>query len=165
MKKTIVIPTDFSVGSLNLIKLLLNTEEKHVKLDIIMLHGVKSSDSITELLFFSKNAVVSSLTNPSFEEACGIIRNKYASQLHCIRKDIFSGTTQAAFNQYAAANGVDAIYIPASYRFTPLTKRSFDVLPYIQRSHVPCTTMRWEDPKLPEKGNLAEIFYNGATVG
>jgi len=163
MKKTVLIPTDYTIESLNVLKALLEREAGSHTYDIILLQGIHLSDSISELLFFSRNKVTESLTNQEFESACDVIRNKYASQIHSIRKDIYTGFTQAAFNNYAEANNISEAYIPSSYTLLQ-NKKSFDLLPYIRKSKLEITEVSWNaDVKMPEKGKLAELFFNNIT--
>lgn len=161
MKKTILFPTDFTIESLNLVKSVLSRLNESCKYDIILLHGLHASDSITDLLFFSKSRVIGSLTSPEFEDACGIIKNKFSSHINSMRKDIFNGVTQASFDNYAEANKIEAAFVPAKYS-PVLGKKSFDIIPFIKRSSVQINEVEWNvSATMPEKGKLAEVFFNG----
>jgi len=162
MKKTILIPTDFTIESLNVVKSFLSKSNKESTYDIILLHSVHLNDSITDLLFFSRIDTINSLTNRQFNDACDIIKNKYASQINSIRKDIFTGINQASFNNYIEANRVDEAFIPANYKLNLSSKKSFDILPFIKQSDLHVDEIDWKvDSKMPEKGKLAEIFFTG----
>lgn len=162
MRKTIVIPTDFSVESLNVLKTLLNESEHLYNYDIIMLHGMHLSDSITDLMFMSRTKVCRELSNPAFEEACTVIRNKYGSLIHSLRKDIFTGLTQAAFDSYLEANKVNDIYVPTGKKMKFSNKRSFDIMPFVYQSTAMIHEVEYQtENALPEKGQVAEVFYNG----
>ena len=161
MKKTILIPTDFTIESLNLLKHLLSRKEGNCKYDIILSHGIYLTDSIPGLLFFSKDKLIASLTNPLFEEACAILRNKYASQISSIRKDVFTGFNQAAFNNYIAANKIDEAYIPVNYVLSRVNKKSVDLLPFIRKSALVVNKTTWESgTDLTEQGELSALFFN-----
>lgn len=161
MKKTILVPTDFSIESLHVVKSLLSKAHEDEVFDIILLNGVHLSDSITELLFFSRTSLIQSMSNRHFDEACMVIKNKFSSQINSMRKDIFTGTTQAAFNNYVEANKIDMAYISTNYELQMTSKKSFDVLPYIKKSALLIDQVDWKlDTKIPEKGKLAAIFAN-----
>lgn len=165
MSKTILFPTDFTVESLQLLKAFFSTADKDLSYNIILLHGLNSGDSITELLFFSKNKQIESLSDKSFNDACDIIINKYASHINSFRKDIFTGFTQNAFNNYIEANNIDEAYIPANYKLNITNKKSFDILPYIRKSNLQIEEVAWKKKEImPEKGKLAEVFYNSSSA-
>jgi len=161
MRKTILFPTDFSIQSLNIVKSVLQDRNDGVKYDIILLHGFHPGDSITDLLFASKAKWVGSLTNQGFEDACEIIRNKFESRIRSIRKDVFTGYNQAAFDAYVEGNRITEAYLPANYSLQLSDRRSFDIVPFIQRSPLMLKEVAWnEAPLMPERGQLAEVFHN-----
>lgn len=161
MRKTIAIPTDFSVESLNVLKTLLSQNGDTYRYDVILLHGTQLTDSITELIFMSKAKLAEKLSNAAFEEACTVIRNKFSSQINSIRKDFFTGFTQAAFDNYLEGNKVTDIYVSKNRNATLTDKKSFDILPYAYQSPVTVHEVDFKvESMLPEKGKVAEVFYN-----
>lgn len=161
MTKKIIIPTDFSIDSLNIIKSVIGRSDPSISYDIILLHGVHLSDSISELLFFSKENCIASLSNEEFNEACLVIKNKYDSQIRSIRKDIFTGSNQAAFENYLDANKVEIAFIPSHPVYQFNDKRSFDLIPYMVKSSLPVEEVTFASERsIPEKGSLVEVFFN-----
>ncbi|CAN5471338.1 hypothetical protein BH23BAC1_BH23BAC1_20560 [soil metagenome] len=161
MTKTILIPTDFTIESLNIVKSALSKNDGEHLYNIIFLHGRYLSTSITERLFFSKKELLESLSNPEFEDAFNIIRNKYYSQINSILQDIFSGFNQAAFNNYLEGNGIDEAYIPADHKLNIQSKKSFDIIPLLLNSDLIVHEIkRSKKVAIPEKGRLAEVFFN-----
>lgn len=158
MIKTVLIPTDFSIESLNLFKYAAQ-EAKDENINVIFLHGVSLNFSITDLLFYSKKALVESLSNNDFRDACEIITNKFASRIHATRIEIFTGTRQRAFEQFIEANRVSEILIPKEYTFKFSDQRSFDPTPFIKKSSLPIKEVAWTRlTSVPEKNLLAELF-------
>ena len=140
---------------------MLNEYDGNEKLNIILIHGVVSSDSITDLLFRSKSKLLAELSNPAFEDACGIIKNKFASQIHSIRKEVFSGTNQNAFNNHMEAWDVEDAYVPNNYEPISGSKKSWNLIPFIRKSPVNVVEIRVaSESPVPEKGSAAEIFSN-----
>jgi len=161
MRRTILIPTDYTVESLNLVKAALSKRSNGKKYDIILIHGIFLSSSITELLFLSKDKIIESLSNPEFDEACEVLRNKFDSQINSLRKDFFSGSWQSAFNNYVEGNRIDEAFIPSNHSLKRTSKKSFDIIPYIKKSDIPVNEVDWNSSHaIPEKGRLAEIFSN-----
>jgi hypothetical protein len=160
MKTTILIPTDFTIESLNLFKKAAQLVESE-SVNIVFLHCIYLSDSITELLFFSKKELIKSLVNPDFQDGCKIICNKYASRINSTRIEIFCGASQNAFNHFLEGNLIDEIIVPENYSLRLVHKRSFDPMPFIQHASVPVKTVTWPNTAgAPEKNHLAELFLS-----
>ncbi len=158
MKKTILLPTDFSIESLRLLKEAI-THVEIGSINIVFLHCIHLSDSIVDLLFFSKKELIESLLNKDFNDACKIIRNKYTHKINSARVEIFTGTTQQAFNNFLEGNQVDEIIIPKNHVFKLVNKKSFSPDSYIRNAGLPITEMEWKtSDSIPEKNSLAEIF-------
>lgn len=162
MKKTILFPTDFTIESLTVLRTVLSESKPDETFDIILLHGVHLTDSITDLLFFSKQKVINQIVSKEFNEACAVIKNKYASKINSMRKDIFTGFTQSAFNSYVEANQIESVYLPSNFEWSLNKKKSFDLVPFINKSKLPIYQIGWQNNQsMPEKGKVAELFFNG----
>lgn len=165
MRKTILIPTDFTVNSLNVVKSILANKETSNTYDVILLHGVSLNDSIRDLLFFSKAEQIDSLTNVEFEEACEVIKNKFDSQINSLRIDLFTGHNKSAFSNYLEGNKVSHIFT-SEQKLTLASKKSFDLAPFIEKCGVSVTKINSGlTPSIPEKGNVAEVFMNQVSLG
>jgi hypothetical protein len=159
--KTILIPTDFSIESLNLFKVAAQSANER-KTDIILFHCIDLGDSIIDLLFFSREDLINSLVKKEFKEACTIVKNRYHSAINEVKLEFFNGTTHAAFNHFLDANKITEIMIPKEYKLRDCDKRSFDPIPYILKSSLPITEVSWVPSKdRPEKDQLAELFDTG----
>jgi hypothetical protein len=162
MKKTILIPTDFTIESLNAVKTFLSKADANFTYNVILLHGINYTDSITDALFFSKSKFIASISDNEFNEVCAILKNKFSDRINAIRKDIFSGFTQSSFSNYLEANKVEQAYILSNYEMQLPHKLSFDIVPFIKRSSIKVEEIKWSsEVSIPEKGKLAEIFFNG----
>lgn len=156
MKRVILIPTDFSIESLNLFKYA--AQHAQEPLNIVLVHGLHLSDSIFDLLFKTRSESIEKLSNPDFEDACRILHNKYVSRINSFRIEIFSGVTQCAFQNFLEGNRITEILIPKSYQLR-LTGKSFDLLPYLKSSTLPKQAVEWKPAEnAPEHNQLAEIF-------
>ncbi len=158
MKRTILIPTDFSIESL---KLLINAAQSVPigSVNIVFLHCAYLPDSIVDLLFFSKEDFIESLTTKDFNDACKVIKNKYAAKINSTRIEIFSGNNQAAFQNFLEGNKIDEIFISKNYKAKKANKKSFDAMPFILKTNLPITEVSWQPiGNVPEKNKLAELF-------
>lgn len=161
MIKTVLVPTDFCVASLNVLKSLLRNSPDDCRYNIILTHGYRLPDGISQLLFFSKSKAIESICDKQFDEACTILKNKFSSQIISIRKDIFTGYNQAAFRNYVEANEITEAYISSDYVLNLSGKHSFDILPFIKKSSlVTKEIVCGSDSHVPEQGSLAELFFS-----
>ncbi|ASE63212.1 hypothetical protein H3Z85_06980 [Chryseobacterium indologenes] len=161
MTKTILIATDYSLESLNILKKVL--KEKEAKEDqnqynILLTSGYDSGDSIRDLLFNTKTSVFNKIRPAEFCDAYGIIKNKYPHLVNKIICDIFTGSFQRTFNQYVKAENIEEAYYSSSIKSKG--KGKFDLVPYIKKcKDLPSTEVKVEiKERVPERGRLAEIF-------
>jgi hypothetical protein len=156
MPKTILVPTDYSIRSLHILKHALNKETSD-SVHIVFFSGVILQDSITSLLFFSKREVAESLMTNEFKEACQIIRNKYTARIMSMRFELFTGFTQAAFNNFLEGNGINEVYI--SENKLHYGNRCFDATSYLQKSALPKIIVSWpETSESSQPNHLNELF-------
>lgn len=112
MKETILIPTDFTIASLNLLKQALSDKADN-KRNYIIVFEHNLSDSITDLLFLSKASLIDSCSNETFNEGLEILKNRYSDSIDTLRIEPFYGFTKSAFRNFIAANQVAETYLPA----------------------------------------------------
>jgi hypothetical protein len=156
--QTILIPTDFTIESLGLLKMALR-EYPEKQLNIVFVHGIWLTDSITELLFFSPSKTLAGLENPDFREACAVMQNKFDSRLRTMETVLFTGKTQSAFNRLLESKNIDTIVVPKNRMLKSASSASMDLLPFIQKSKLDRINVEWAArPLVPEKDKLAELF-------
>lgn len=158
MKKSILIPTDFSIESLNFVVEAAESAHSDSRINIVFLHCERLQDAIVDLLFYSKRELVDSLKTPAFANACQLILNKYPSVIHSMRFEIFTGHNQRAFENFLVGNRIDEILVPKNHALQ-FGKSSFDPLPFIQRVQLPVTEVAWElSGDVTEKNQVVELF-------
>uniref|UniRef100_UPI0035945567 hypothetical protein n=1 Tax=Persicitalea sp. TaxID=3100273 RepID=UPI0035945567 len=129
------------------------------KVNITLVYFAEMPDSITELLFFSKEGYLSSFQEERFREACQVLLNRYASKINSFRIELFSGFWQRAFTSFLEVNDVDELFIPENYSMKLNKPRSFDPLPFFRKCKLPLTAVSWDsNANVPEKDLVAELF-------
>jgi hypothetical protein len=157
MKKTILIPTDFTMESLNLFKFVMQTTT--VDVHVIFLHCVAPSDSIVDMLFSNPSDLAESLMTRDFKEAISIIKNRYGSHLSTEVVEVFNGRTGAAFANFLEANEIGEIIVPKEYQFVKTHSRSIDPMYFIKDVTCSIVEVSWRESKsVTEKNQLAELF-------
>ncbi|WP_345991243.1 hypothetical protein AAEU33_05310 [Chryseobacterium sp. Chry.R1] len=161
MTKTILIATDYSLESLNILKKVLKEKDgKHdeTKYNIIFVSGYDMGDSIRDLLFTTKTTIFGKIRSHEFCDAFSIIKNKYPHLINKMTCDIFTGSFQRTFNNYIITEKIDEAYYSPSIKSKG--KGKFDIIPYIKK----CKDLESHEitleisESLPERGRLAEIF-------
>ncbi len=157
MPKTILIPTDFTIESLNLYKHVIQTAE--VDSHVIFVHCLSPSESMIDLLFVGNDTLLSRMMGRDFKEACAILRNKSGFNRMTDSIELFKGKTIAAFRNFLDGLNVEEIVAPSSYRFQRPSRRSIDPMPFIRESLRPVVEVEWpHSGSIPEKNQLAELF-------
>lgn len=164
MTRKILVPTDFSIESLIVLRTYfqenLTTADNY---EITLLHGYSTpSDSIRELLFFSKSKVLNDLKLDKYLEAMEILKSKFDTQIKNITIDLFSGYTLSAFENYLTGNQIEEIVTCDRFKFKPICKRSFDLNKIILKSKLktPVKNLNWsnENSTKWETEDLSVLF-------
>ncbi len=157
--KKVIVPTDFSVESLNVVKYLLNQDE-NCRYDIVLVHGYRLSDSILSLLYMQKNKIYENIIYQNFPEALEVLQSKFQSQISSIRKEIFTGWNKNAFKNFLNGIKAEEVYIPKDYTFQFRNKNSFDIIRMIDKTDLPVTRVAWEMKYSIHPANqLSNIFF------
>jgi hypothetical protein len=159
--KTILLPTDLQIESLNLFSHAIH-KNSTTELNIILLTGIRSSDSIVELLFPSRTEYAG-LISKDFKNAYEIIKNRNASIVKSIRVEFFSGISRNAARNFIDANGVDEIFLPRDYKLNLSARGSFDIIPLLKGHPIATHEVSWTiHNHQPEKNLPAELFLFGS---
>lgn len=162
MIKNILIATDYSLESLNILKRVLkekNAEENETQYRILLVSGYDMGDSIRDLLFTTKSTVFNKIRSKEFCDAYSIIVNKYPHLVNKIICDVFTGSLQRAFNNYVKAEEITEAYYSTSLK-EKNTKGKFDLASYIRKNKdlVSHEVVLGTPDFMPEKGRIAEVF-------
>lgn len=162
MIKTILIATDFSLESLDILKKVLknkNDQNDENQYNILFVTGYDMGDSIRNLLFNSKSSIFSKIRPQEFCDAYSIINNKYPNLINKITCDIFTGSFQRTFNNYVEATEIHESYYSSS-KSNNLSKGQFDITPYVKKcKHLEAVEIMTQAPQfVHETGRLAEVF-------
>lgn len=157
MAKTILIPIDFNVESLNTLKIALN-DLQGTRADVVLMYAEYTSDSITELLFYVPENRVKALLKPDFEEGLAVLKNRFEKVIETIRIEFFHGYGVNAFVNFMKGNKIDTIYIPKNYHLK-LLSRGFNPIPIIKKSKLPYTEVEWaSSTRTSKEDQLNHLF-------
>lgn len=134
MLKTILIPTDFTIESLNILHRVVE-ENVIFDLSVILLHGHLLNDSITDLLFYSDDFTIEPLLSPAFSEALLIIKERY-KVIKSVSIEVTHSVQQETFNRFLKTKKIDEIYLEFDTSLQ-LSAQAFDTLPLLKESGFP----------------------------
>ncbi|GAB4258197.1 MAG: hypothetical protein Kow0065_07800 [Methylomicrobium sp.] len=145
MKRTILIPTDFSSESLDMIEHVIE-QDATAEFHFVLTHCCFMSDCPINLLYFSKTELVQSLKTPEYIKKCNTLRRRYADRKITITTEIFTGLNQAAFANFIDGNRIDEAVIPKRYAPRLNLDNSFNPLPFIKKSRLKITEVALGHP-------------------
>ncbi|RKQ49147.1 hypothetical protein BXY85_0135 [Roseivirga pacifica] len=139
--KKIMLPTDFSVKSLNLVREAIEISNDEV-LEIILVHGYQlPNHSITDMLFFSKARELQKLQTVEFLEAINLIENKYTKRIKRIIVDLITTTNRSYLNDYVQKLGIEEIFVPEGFPLSFEGENSFNPSPLLKQCQPAITLM------------------------
>jgi len=109
--KTLLIPTDFTQQSIQSIPALVHQYYPQ-KVNIVLVHMLKITDSLSELLMLSRRSVEYRHIPDNFYKRCTELETTHSHVINHIAITFFYGSTIAVFNNFLDANEVDAIVKP-----------------------------------------------------
>ncbi|MES2808917.1 MAG: hypothetical protein V4619_09855 [Bacteroidota bacterium] len=131
--KTLLIPTDFNLESLNAVSRLVETLQPQ-KLNIVMVHLLGITDCMGELELLSRRSAEYRLISADFYNTCTRLKQQHADVIEKIDVTFFYGYTMAAFRNFLEAQQVDAIVKLDDYDYQLLTEKSINPNNLIHRS-------------------------------
>lgn len=156
MAKTILIPIDFKVQSLNTLKLAL-ADSQADDVTVILVYPETLSDSITELMFYSPGKRIRALTGAEFKKALDILVNRFERQVSDIRIELLHAPHRQFLLNFLKAHRISEIYVPKRYQLSP-GANGFDPIPGLKKSGLPVYEMDWEPGSAGSVNELNALF-------
>lgn len=138
MKKNILIPTDFTIGSLALIPKMVSLNADH-QLNILLLHVLRLSYNVHELLFLNRYMSRHMLMSSAFAEACEVLEKRYESFNLNINTRVVYGDTHRYLRNILEAENIDEIYMREDIILSLPSPYSVHMRPLLNKMPVPVT--------------------------
>src|SRR5690606_7166934 len=131
--KKILIPTDFSTESLQLVEFaILNYSD--VPLDIVLVHGYRMPEVYWEVLNFSAIREVRQLSTQAFHDAKLELLREHKKEIQSISIELFTGNNSLAFKNFLAQLDISEALIPSENFLQFPNYRSFDPTYFIRKN-------------------------------
>lgn len=135
MEKNILIPSDFSICSLCLVKEVIDKEDGRV--NIFLIHGIGKPSGFFKRIFFSEHQLLKDLLNDSFIDACEILKNKHASKINSIQPIVLMDNDEEIFMSKVHELQIDEVFLPENTDYELIRPTSFDLRPLLQKLNLP----------------------------
>lgn len=133
--KTIIIPSDFSIESIQVAETIVRNAKEEVR--ILFIHMFHVADDIQDLLFSNYRKKEYEFVSDEFRHECDMLKNVYTGRLKSITIEFFYGSKLAVFKNFLDYNNADFIAYSKSYGMPKLGKSSIEALPVIQKCGLP----------------------------
>lgn len=133
--KTIIIPSDFSIESIQVAETIVRNAKEEVR--ILFIHMFHVADDIQDLLFSNYRKKEYEFVSDEFRHECDMLKNVYTGRLKSITIEFFYGSKLAVFKNFLDYNNADFIAYSKRYGMPKLGKSSIDALPVIQKCGLP----------------------------
>ncbi len=156
--KTLLIPTDFDLKSLNSIPELV---EKYYPedLNIILVHMMQITDDIHELLMLSRRSTEYQDISQAFYDTCTALKQKHRSSIQKISIEFFYGSTVAVFKNFLDANEVDEIVLIRDYDYKLINKNSIKPTLLVTRCGKALVYVGFQGPGQPKGFDLTASLF------
>ncbi|PLK43275.1 MULTISPECIES: universal stress protein [Emticicia] len=141
MQKTILIPIDFRVASLNTLKYALENSSGGPH-RVILIYAEYLQDSITELLFYRPQTKLASKITPEFKAALEVLKNRFEFQIVNLEMKLFHNRSRRGLRRFIENHEVDEVFIPKSYKLQ-MPKKAFDLVSIIRQGNFEYTEIDW----------------------
>lgn len=155
--KTLLIPTDFNLKSLDCLSGLTQRYYPQ-KVNIILVHMLKITDCAQELQMLSRRLAEYQHISDAFYNTCTKLKQKHANSINSIRIEFFYGSTVAVFKNYLEANVVDTIVMLENYDYRLLNKNSIEPALLVNRSGLPLLYIDYNQPLNAEAIEIEEVL-------
>lgn len=131
--KRILIPTDFTVESLQLVEYAILNFPK-TKLDIILVYGFKMPDMKWGLAHFSARREINKLSTESFTKAKNVLVREHSDAIERLNIELFTGYNSCAFQNFTEPLEVNDAIVPKGKFLHFDHSRCFDPTRFIKKN-------------------------------
>lgn len=158
MIKKILIPIDFTVRSLSLVKEAMERTSPD-EVEVLLVHTVQLPYSITDLLFFSKEKFINAALSDDFKASWNVILNKYASRLKSLSIELYTGHTNAYLRNFLEGNQVTDVFLPTDCQMELRHKFSVNPIPLFSNCPVNLVEVPFSDSDQYGLDDLSSVFF------
>lgn len=134
--RNVLLPTDFSVASLELAGMAVQYV-KNQELNILLFHAFEMPFADSEIAGSRDKLPYQNMVTEAFRNACKQLKQKYPKNIRSIAIRHLYGNTAAVFRNFLDANDIDVIVCPDNYVFNRVHPQSVDPRPLFRKGGIP----------------------------
>ena len=147
MHKKILIQTDFSLGSLDVLIKTLELFEKS-SVTVVLVYVEELSSSISDLLFYSSGKIINAQISREYNDALQIIVNRYKA---CMQAPLviehYFGSNHNAFSNFISAQKITDAVRCSNFQLSH-KRGSFCLMPYVNKSALKVIDLELDDKSI-----------------
>ena len=156
--KRILVPTDFSVQSLQLVHEIVKRNPQQ-KVSIHLVHLVQIPADITELPFVKKSRLHDQVPY-KFSQAVEMLKNKYASRIAWMGLEFYYGSTATVINNIIENRKIEEVFVFADHTYGLPLKGSVNMTGLLSRCKVPvCSIQPKVNTGVPGEAQLFSSLF------
>lgn len=134
--KRILIPTDFSIDSLNAVHAAVDAHKGN-KISIVLLHLVDVDHDISSVLLRMMRRNYDLLITRDFEDTCQILQNRYRSSIQNIRIEFGFSGSKGWLNNFIEGARIDQIIACSDIQLRLPSRDSVAMMPLLRKAKIP----------------------------
>ncbi|QWX82613.1 hypothetical protein H0I23_09030 [Cellulophaga sp. HaHaR_3_176] len=155
--KKVIIPTDFSIKSLQLIAHVAQFYPDELT-DVLLVYGYRISDIDDKLSHSSSSQIIRKLADGDFLEAKADMQKKFCLNINSIHLDVFTGTNSFAFQNYRDSHQIHDAIIPNKGFLKFSGSSCFDPSKYISKNIATVCNVNLANDFEPKKKQRSKSF-------
>ena len=165
--RNVLIPTDYSLASLELVEKTVQSLQ-HQNLNIILFHAFEIPFHASDIVGNNGKLPYRDIVTDAFRNGCKRLKEQFPKAIQSILLRHLYGNTSAVFHNFCDANEIDLIVFPDHFVFTPVHPQSVNPAPLFRKAGLPLLRTFTQAKKLqavpantaPEKKAVIENEYN-----
>jgi len=137
--KRILIPTDFTLHSLQFVITVLQRQEAG-PLEVVLAYGMRSASLMTELFILNKEDYLHKLQSEDFINACQMIENGFGGKVSGLYADLLTSDHPNYIRNYLKGNHITEVMLPIECDYTYTQRYAMDLYrPF--KEHAPAVSI------------------------
>lgn len=134
--RNVLIPTDYSLASLELVeKTVQNLQDQN--LNIILFHAFEIPFFASDIVGNNGKLPYRDIVTDAFRNGCKRLKEQHPKAIQSILLRHLYGNTSAVFHNFCDANDIDLIVFPEGFVFNPVHPQSVNPAPLFKKAGVP----------------------------
>ncbi|WP_066218346.1 hypothetical protein [Formosa haliotis] len=155
--KTVLIPTDFSEKSLQLIKnAVLHFPNESFKL--VIASGYEMSLNNYNPISYSRPKLIRELADKSFYNTLSNVIQDHKNKIENVKIELYTGNTNEAFKDFIKNNAVDDAIIPENQLTQFPNKRCFDISNLIEKFSPDASRVAYQEEAVDRKAGRFSLY-------